>query len=179
VTSAGAPASLVSLVYSELRRLAACYLTRERPGHTLAPTALVHEAYLRLAAQSGFHWESRAQFFSAAAITMRRVLVDYARSRTCEKRFGNDRRVDIDNAQIGEQEKISDILAVDQALTRLAAFDPLQARVVQMRYFTGLSVDETAAALRISPATVKREWALARAWLSQQLTLPTSNTARQ
>lgn len=173
MTSSAGPACLVSLVYSELRRLAASYLSHERPGHTLAPTALVHEAYLRLASQSGFQWENRAQFFSAAAVTMRRVLVDYARSRTCEKRVGMLRRVEINDAQIGEQERISEILAVDQALTRLAAFDPLQARIVQMRYFTGLSVEETAAALRLSRATVKREWALARAWLSHQLTLPT------
>ena len=162
---------LVPLLYDELRRLAGHFLREERPGHTLQPTALVHEAYLKLAGQhAGF--ENRAQFMAIAAQAMRRILVDYARGRVAAKRGGGIVVQELDVATAGAAtsvEQSEELLAVDEALEKLAALDPQQARVVEMRYFGGLTVEETGAALGIAPRTVKREWALAKAWLRVEI----------
>jgi RNA polymerase sigma-70 factor (ECF subfamily) len=162
---------LMPLLYDELRRLAGHFLREERPGHTLQPTALVHEAYLKLAGQrAGF--ENRAQFMAVAAQAMRRILVDYARSRVAAKRGGGMALLDIEVATAGAAatvEQSEELLAIDEALERLAAIDSKQAKVVEMRYFGGLTVEETAAALGIAPRTVKREWAMAKAWLRVEI----------
>ena len=156
---------LIPLVYGELKRLAAHFLRDEREGHTLQPTALVHEAYLRLAGQK-IAWQNRAQFMAVAAQVMRRILVDYARQRVAAKRGGSERPVELTGCELGGGiEQSEEMLAVDEALERLATLDPNQARVVEMRYYVGLTVEETAEALGISPRTVKREWAMAKAWL--------------
>lgn len=145
----------------------------EAVGHTLQPTALVNEVYLRLVDQSRAGWQNRAQFFGVAAQVMRRVLVDHARARCSEKRGGGARAITLDDVHDASQASASssavDILALHEALEKLATLDPGQARVVELRYFTGLNIDETAEALGISPATVKREWAVARAWLRREL----------
>jgi RNA polymerase sigma factor (TIGR02999 family) len=160
---------LVPLVYQELKRLAAHFLQDERPGHTLQPTALVNEAYLRLAGQKA-DWRNRAHFMAVAGHVMRRVLVDYARQRVAGKRGGGEMALDLDQCEIGGAVGPSEeLLAVDEALTRLAALDAQQARVVELRYFGGMSVEETAQALAISPRTVKREWAMAKAWLRLEI----------
>ena len=159
---------LMEIVYAELRRLAAQYLSRERSGHTLQPTALVHEAYVRLVDQR-VPWESRAHFFGVAAQMMRRVLVDHARSRRAEKRGGDSDRVTLSAAEGLAKTPEIDLVALDAALEKLAALDPRQARIVELRYFGGLTNEETAEALGVSVATVKREWALARAWLKGKL----------
>jgi RNA polymerase sigma factor (TIGR02999 family) len=160
--------ALLPAVYDELRRQAGRALRRETPGHVLQPTALVHEAYLRLVDQRRARWENRAQFFGVAAELMRRILVDHARSRQAAKRGGGAQQVTLaDDAATAEP--AFDVLALDDALTRLAALDPRQARVVALRYFGGLDIDETAVALGVSPATVKREWVVARAWLRRAL----------
>ena len=162
---------LVPLLYDELRRLAGHFLREERPGHTLQPTALVNEAYLKLAGQHvGF--ENRAQFMAIAAQAMRRILVDYARGRVAAKRGGGIVVQELDVATAGAAasvEQSEELLAVDEALEKLAKLDPQQARVVEMRYFGGLTVEETGAALGIAPRTVKREWALAKAWLRVEI----------
>lgn len=160
---------LMPLLYDELRKLAGHFLRDERPGHTLQPTALVHEAYLKLAGQhAGF--ENRAQFMAIAAQAMRRILVDYARGRVAAKRGGGIAPAELDVATAGASvEQSEELLAIDQALEKLAALDPQQGRVVEMRYFGGLTVEETAAALSIAPRTVKREWALAKAWLRMEI----------
>ena len=160
---------LMPLVYDELRRLASRHLRRERPDHTLQTTALVHEAYLALVGQQHAHWQNRAQFFAIAAQLMRRILVDYARSHQAAKRGGDYIKLSLDDAAAMSDEKSAGLLALDEALDRLAKLDPQQSRVVELRVFGGLSVEETAAALGISPRTVKREWSMARAWLHQQL----------
>jgi RNA polymerase sigma factor (TIGR02999 family) len=171
--------SLVRLVYAELRRQAQIALRREDEGHTLQPTALVHEAWLRLGDQHGARWESRTQFFAIAAQMMRRVLLDHARTRRAAKRGGGGVQVSLDDAdrivaQSGTQgggapvEPV-DVIALDDALARLAVFDPQKARLVELRYFAGLSIPETAAALGVSTATVGREWAIARMWLRREL----------
>ncbi len=160
---------LTPLVYTELRRLASRQLRRERPDHTLQTTALVHEAYLALVDQRQANWQNRAQFFAIAAQLMRRILVDYARSHRAAKRGGDYLKVSLDEAIALAEEKSADLLALDEALVRLADLDPQQSRVVELRVFGGLSVEETAAALGISPRTVKREWSMAKAWLHQQL----------
>lgn len=160
---------LVPLLYDELRRLAGHFLREERPGHTLQPTALVHEAYLKLAGQRG-GFENKAQFMAVAAQAMRRILVDYARQRVASKRGGGLAPADLEIATVGATvEQSEELLAVDEALARLAAIDPQQASVVELRYFGGLTVDETAAALDIAPRTVKREWAMAKAWLRVEI----------
>jgi RNA polymerase sigma factor (TIGR02999 family) len=163
-------ARLMPLVYGELRRLAGHYLRGERIGHTLQPTALVHEAFLRLLGQDRAGWEHRGQFIGVAAQLMRRILVDYARQRAANKRAGASVTL---NEELLWAEQDSDrteeILAVDEVLARLAELDPQQARVVELRYFAGLSVEETAEVIEISPRTVKRDWAMARAWLRAQL----------
>ena len=167
---------LLPLVYRELRRQAAGYLRKERAGHTLQPTALVHEAYLRLIDQRDVRWQNRAHFFGVAAQAMRRILVDHARGRRRVKRGGADRRVTLTDAALIAEQRSVDLIDLDGALERLAALDPRQCRVVELRYFGGLSVEETAEALDISPATVKREWAMARAWLSAELNPPRKPT---
>lgn len=160
---------LMPLVYDELHRLASHYLRRERPGHTLQTTALVHEAYLKLVDQKSANWQNRLQFFSAAANVMRHVLVDYARRRKAFKRGGDYCRLSIDKAIISSEEKDADLLDLNEALNSLAAMDLQQSRVVELRVFGGLTVEETAEALGISPRTVKREWSMARAWLHRQI----------
>ena len=160
---------LIPLVYHELKRLAAYFLQEEREGHTLQPTALVNEAYLRLAGPKA-SWQNRAQFMGVAAQLMRRILVDYARQRIAAKRGGGEMPFDIETCEIGGGvEQSEEMLAVDEALARLAELDPKQAKVVEMRYFGGMTVEETSEALGIAPRTVKREWALAKAWLRVEI----------
>jgi RNA polymerase sigma factor (TIGR02999 family) len=160
---------LMPLVYDELRRLASRYLRNERAGHTLQTTALVHEAYLKLVDQKNGTWENRVQFFAAAAQVMRHILVDYARSRRAFKRGGEYCRLSLDEAFISSQEKDPDLLTLHEALNSLGAIDTQQSRVVELRVFGGLTVEETAEALEISPRTVKREWSMAKAWLHKQM----------
>jgi RNA polymerase sigma factor (TIGR02999 family) len=160
---------LVPAVYAELRRQAERQLRRESAGHTLQPTALVHEAYLRLVDQREAKWEGRSQFFGVAAQLMRRILVDHARGRGAAKRGGGAARVTLAEGSAEAAEGEVDVLALDEALTRLATLDARQARVVELRYFAGLGVEEVAQVLDVSPATVKREWTMARAWLRREL----------
>ena len=160
---------LLPRIYAELRKLASAYLRRERADHTLQPTALVHEAFLKLVDQRAVRWQNRAHFFGIAAQAMRRILVDHARAHDADKRGSGERAVALDDGMIGSAGVDIDILALDQALTRLAARDPQQGRVVELRYFGGLTMDETAEVLRISQATVGREWMLAKAWLFAEL----------
>ena len=166
---------LISLVYAELRRLAAYYLRQERSSHTLQPTALVHEAYLRLAGQKHAQWESQTHFVRFAANVMRRVLVDYSRGHNAAKRGGKSGRIYIANAMPDLIGRSADVLAVDEALTRLAEFDPLQARIVELRFFGGLSIEETAQALGSSSPTVKRNWSVAKAWLAREMSRKQEN----
>ena len=158
---------LLPLVYDELRRLANAYLHRERGGHTLQSTALVHEAYLRLIDQS-VDWQSRSHFFGIAAQMMRRILVDHARARNAAKR-GAGLKVTLDERMAVADARDLDVIALDSALARLSAQDEGQAKIVEMRFFAGLSIEETAEALGISPATVKRDWTMAKAWLMREL----------
>jgi RNA polymerase sigma factor (TIGR02999 family) len=158
-------------VYAELRRVAAAYLRRERPGQTLQPTALVNEAYIRLAGQHP-RFQNRAHFCAIAANAMRQILVERARARGAQKRGGGAPRVTLNEALAASPGPAVDLDALDEALTRLAALDSQQARIVELRFFGGLSVEETAEALAISPATVKRHWAIARAWLARELAPP-------
>lgn len=158
-------------VYAELRRVAAAYLRRERPGQTLQPTALVNEAYVRLAGQHP-RFQNRAHFCAIAANAMRQILVERARARKAQKRGGGAARVTLQDHMAISPEAALDLAVLDEALTRLAALDPQQARIVELRFFGGLSVDEAADALGISPATVKRHWAVARAWLARELGSP-------
>ena len=160
---------LLPLVYDELRRLAAGYLRRERPGHTLQPTALVHEAYLRMVDQSQVHWQNRAHFLGVAAQMMRRILVDHARGQKAEKRGGDFQKLSLDENIDVSGERAADLVALDEALERLAEFDPQKARVVELRFFGGLSVEETAEVLGVSAPTVKRQWRMAKAWLYGQV----------
>jgi RNA polymerase sigma factor (TIGR02999 family) len=159
---------LVPIVYEELRRLAHHYMRNEREGHTLQTTALVNELYVRLAGIDGLAWRDRAHFFAMAATLMRRVLVDYARQRGRDKRGAGLSVISLDENVIAPQPAV-DVVALDDALDRLATVDPQQSRVVELRFFVGLSVQETAEALGISPATVKREWATAKLWLYNEL----------
>jgi len=161
---------LMPLVYEELRRLAGAYLRRERPDHTLQPTALVNEAYLRLANQQDVRWQSRAHFFGIAANLMRQVLVDHARRRATDKRGGADlERLSITQAERVVNREDVDVLAIDEALERLNEFDPQQARIVELKFFAGLTIEETTEVLNVSHATVERDWKLARAWLKREL----------
>jgi len=155
---------LMPLVYQELRKLARAYLRAERPEHTLQPTALVNEAYLRLVDQKNVNWRSRGHFFGIAAQIMRRILVDHARKRQSEKRGGGEALIPFDDAK-GGPAKARELVALDDALTDFAAIDPRSAKIVELRQFGGLSIDETADVLDISPATVKRDWTAAKAWL--------------
>jgi RNA polymerase sigma factor (TIGR02999 family) len=161
--------ALLPVVYEELRRLAAAYLRRERPGQTLQPTALVHEAYLRLMKDRPGRWQNRAHFCAIAAHSMRQILIERARARGAQKRGGARQRVTLDDALVAGGERSIDLVALDQALDRLAALDPDQARLVELRFFGGLTVEETAEAMDISPATVKRHWTVACAWLAREL----------
>jgi len=160
---------LMPIVYDELRRQAARYLKHERQGHTLQTTALVHEAYVRLIDQAGVRWQNRAHFFGIAAEMMRRILVDHARRRRAAKRGGDSLKVTLDEAINASAEPNLDLIAVDGALTKLASLDQQQARVVELRFFGGLSVDETAEVLGISERTVKRDWSVAKAWIRREL----------
>ena len=165
----GAVAELMPLVYDELRRVAARYIGRERPGQTLQATALVNEAFVRLINEKARGFENRAHFVAIAALSMRQILVQRARARNAAKRGGAPARVTLDDALLPDAGPSIDVLALDEALTRLAEIDPGQAKVVELRYFGGLTIEETAEAMDSSPATVKREWAMARAWLKQEL----------
>jgi RNA polymerase sigma factor (TIGR02999 family) len=160
---------LIPVVYDELRRQAARYLQRERRGHTLQATALIHEAYLRLIDQATMEWKSRAHFYAIAARLMRQILVDHARKRQAGKRGGSDIKVPLEEAMVTTPGKNVDLVGLDEALTRLAVLDPQQSRIVELRYFSGLSVDETAEVLGVSSRTVKRDWNVAKAWLRQQI----------
>jgi RNA polymerase sigma factor (TIGR02999 family) len=160
---------LMPLVYDELRRQAARYLRREQPGHTLQTTALIHEAYVRLVDQHNVQWQNRAHFFGIAAQMMRRILVDHARTKKRAKRGGSDIRISLDDATVTVKGQDLDVVALDEALTRLAKIDEQQSRVVELRFFSGLTVEETAEVMGISPATVKRDWSMAKAWLHREL----------
>jgi len=158
------------LMYDELRRQARRYLRRERANHTLQTTALIHEAYLKLIDQRAVQWQNRAHFFGIAAQAMRRILVDYARTKNREKRGGAASDLPLEEAILIETPgQRLDLFALDEALTRLAAIDEQQARVVELKYFAGLSIEETAESLGVSPATVKRDWQMAKAWLRHEL----------
>jgi RNA polymerase sigma factor (TIGR02999 family) len=161
----GARDQLIPLVYDELRRRAGAYLRRERRDHLLQPTALVHEAYLRLVRQDRADWQNRAQFFGVASEMMRRILVDHARAGKVDKRSGQWTRVELEDRVPRKEIPDVDILDLDRALTRLSEFDPRKARIAELRFFGGLSLPETGQALGISVATVERDWQVARAWL--------------
>ncbi len=161
---------LMPVIYAECRRIAAQQLRKEHRDHTLDPTALVHELYLRLVDQRRASWANRTQFFGVAAQLMRRVLVDYARARQAHKRGGSATFVSLAAAaDTPDESRVADVLAIDEALERLAAFDPEQVRIIELRFFAGLTVEETARLVGRSPRTVKREWRLAKAWLYREL----------
>jgi RNA polymerase sigma factor (TIGR02999 family) len=161
---------LLPLVYDELRRLAASYMRRENAGHTLQATALVHEAYLQLVDQTRVTWQNRAHFFGVAARLMRRILVDHARARNAAKRGGGGQKLTLQEAVGLLGNRDVELEALDDALTDLARLDPQQSRIVELRFFGGLTVEETAEVLGTSPSTIEREWRTARAWLHSQLT---------
>jgi len=160
---------LTPLVYGELRRLAGRYLRRERSDHTLQSTALVHEAYLRLVDQRNVQWQNRAHFFGVAAQLIRRILVDYARSHQTLKRGAGACKLSLDEAIGAPEKRDLNVVALDDALDDLAKIDPQQSRIVELRFFAGLSIEETAEVLKISPATVKRDWVVAKAWLYRNI----------
>jgi RNA polymerase sigma factor (TIGR02999 family) len=166
---------LAPLVYDELRNLAHRYMRRERPGHTLQTTALVNEAYIRLIDQKSVHWQNRAHFFAIAAHMMRRILVDYARGRRYRKRGGDARPVSLDEAAIVSEERSSELIAVDDALMELEAWDSRKSKIVELRFFGGLSIEETAEVIKVSPTTVQREWRSAKAWLYQAIAQESRN----
>lgn len=169
---ANAETRLMALVYDDLHALARRYMSRERPDHTLQPTALVNETYLRLISGNAVDWKGRAHFFAAAATVMRRILVDHARQRAAGKRIGGRQRVDLDAFMAAPSPHLEQLLILDQALTRLAAWGPRQARLVEMIYFGSLTEEEAAEVLHVSVRTVKRDWSAARAWLQGQLSKP-------
>jgi len=156
---------LLPLVYDELRRLAQSYLRKENVGHTLQSTALVHEAYLRLIDQRNVSWQNRSHFFGIAAQMMRRVLVDHARAHNAAKRGSGGIKVTLEEGLVAAEQRDVNVIALDGALNKLAEIDPQQSRIVELRFFAGLSIEDTAELLKISPATVKRDWAMAKAWL--------------
>jgi RNA polymerase sigma-70 factor (ECF subfamily) len=160
---------LMPLLYAQLRRRAALYLRRERPDHTLQPTALVHEAYLRLIDQRRVAWQNRVHFLAMASQMMRRILVDHARRRRMGKRSGRWMQVELEDLILPSHSNNVDVLALDELLNRLAEFDARKSRIVELRYFGGLSLDETAHALGVSATTIDRDWRAARAWLYRQL----------
>ena len=160
---------LMPVVYEELHRLARHYMSRESPGHTLQTSALVNEAFLRLVDQRNVHWQSRAHFFGIAAQMMRRILVDYARSRSYAKRGGGARRLTLDEGLIVSDERSAEVVAVHEALEELAKFDARKSQIVELRFFGGLSIDETAEVLGVSPGTVMADWTVAKAWLRREI----------
>lgn len=160
---------LMPLVYNELKRLARNYMRRERPDHTLQATALVHEAYLRLVKQQAVNWQGRSHFFGIAAQLMRRILIDHARGHLRDKRFGDKQFLTLDQAIVYSPERSEELLRLDEALDRLSQLDARQGRIVELRFFGGLSVEETAEVLSVSPKTVKRDWSVAKAWLHGEL----------
>ena len=160
---------LIPLVYEELRRMAHQHMRKERPGHTLQTSALVHEAFVRLVDQTDVQWQNRAHFFGIAAQMMRRILVDHARSRQYAKRGGDVCRVSLDEVAIVSEERAADVVALDDALNSLAAVDQRKSQIVELRFFGGLSIDETATVLAVSPGTVMRDWTLAKAWLRREM----------
>ncbi len=162
-------ADLMPLVYDELHRQAERYMRRERHDHTLQPTALVHETYLQLVEQNRVQWQNRAQFFGVASQMMRRIVLKHARRHNTEKRGGQVVRIPLDDSQIPAEDRAAEVIALDEALERLTTFDPRQARIVELRYFGGLTIEETAACLELSTATVKREARIARAWLEAEM----------
>jgi RNA polymerase sigma factor (TIGR02999 family) len=162
--------ALLPLVYDELHRQAAAYMRREQPGHTIQATALVHEAYLRLMKEPNTRWQNRAHFCAIAANSMRQILVERARARKRLKRAGDRQRITLSDAIPAPAAEAVDVELLDAALTRLAGMDPELARLVELRFFGGLSIEETADVLGVSPATVKRSWATARAWLKREMT---------
>jgi len=160
---------LIPLIHEELRRLAHHYMSRERPGHTLQTTALVDEAYVRLVNRKDVHWQNRAHFFAISAQLMRSILVDHARSHAYAKRGGGARKISLDETMIVSQQRAAEVVALDDVLKELADFDPQQSRIVELRFFGGLTIEETAEVLSLSPATIKREWSTAKAWLYHEL----------
>lgn len=160
---------LMPLIHDELRRLAHHYMSRERHGHTLQTSALVNEAYLRLVNRKSVHWQNRAHFFAIAAQCMRSILVDHARGLAYAKRGGGEPKIALNEAMVRSQEKAAEVVALDEALVVLAELDPKQSRVVELRFFGGLTIEETAEVLDLSPATIKREWTSAKAWLYNRL----------
>ena len=160
---------LLPVIYDELRKLAANYLRRERPDHTLQPTALVHEAYLHLVDQTRVNWQNRAHFFGVAAHIMRRLLIDHARKHNAEKRGQDYEKLSLDENIDRSVERSGELIALDDALNALASFDEQKAKLVELRYFGGLSIEETADVLGVTPTTVKRHWRLAKAWLYGEL----------
>ena len=160
---------LTPLVYDELRRIAHSYMQRERNGHTLETTALVNEAYLRLAGQQNIDWQSRAHFFAVTAQVMRHILIDHARRRQYTKHGGDLQQVDLDEASLMSRERAAELVALDEALDEFAKLDPRKSRVVELRYFGGLSLEETAEVLQISLMTVRRDWRAAKAWLFRRM----------
>jgi len=161
--------ALMPLVYEELRRLAGHYLRQERPGHTLQSTALVHEAFVRLVGTNPPEWQNRAHFYGVTARLMRQVLVDHARTHRAEKRGGDSLKLTLDEGLVGAGKRDFDILALDDALNQLALISPQQSQIVELRFFSGLSIEGTSEVLAISPATVKRHWTVARAWLFREM----------
>ena len=174
-----AASKLIPMVYDELRRLAGGYMRRERGDHTLQATALVHEAYLKLVQQRSVDWQSRAHFFGIAAQMMRRILIDHARGHLRDKRGAGQQLVPLDEAVVFSPEQSSEMLKVDESLQRLSKLDPRQAKIVELRFFGGLTVEETADVLKISPKTVKREWSVAKAWLHGDMRQQNEGTARE
>lgn len=160
---------IFALVYAELHRMARRYMRRQPVGHTLQTTALIHEAYLRLAGQQEKHWQNRAHFFGVAAQAIRHILVDYARTSQAAKRGGRTQAVSFEEAAVVSKERTAEMVALDEALTSLARLSPRQSRVVELRYFGGLSVAETAEVLRVSSETVTRDWRMAKSWLMREL----------
>ena len=166
----GSTSRLMAIVYNELHRLAKSYMRRERKEHTLQPTALVHEAYMKLVDKRELNWQNRAHFFAVAAQLMRRILVDYARGRQSAKRGGKECRLSLDDAPaLFSNDRSEELLALDEALSRLGESAPRQSRTVELRYFGGLTVEETALALGVAPKTVKRDWSVAKAWLHREI----------
>ena len=162
-------AKLVPVVEQELRRLAHHYMSRERAGHTLQTTALVNEAFVRLVPRKSVQWQNRAHFFGIAAQLMRTILVDHARSHACAKRGGGTAKLELNEALVVSEHKAAEVIALDEALKELELIDPQQSRIVELRFFGGLTVEEAAEILHVSPATIKREWSTAKAWLYREL----------
>jgi RNA polymerase sigma factor (TIGR02999 family) len=160
---------LMPLVYDELRRLAHHYMSHERPSHTLQTTALVNEAYVKLVNRQRVHWQNRAHFFAIAAQLMRCILVDHARSHAYAKRGGKAPKIELDETLVISKQRAAEVVALDEALKQLAELDPQQSRIVELRFFGGLTIEETAEVVRLSPATIKREWTTAKAWLYHEL----------